>query len=228
MSSNNVWQANLGSEVGFWQGWFENPKFLEGRLARIEAAKSFAQYYVDLIKAVPGQSLRVLDVGSGPISTLGVSAKNNPVELVCTDALADDYNVLLDRHGYNNLPRIRKVKGEDLVAQFGVRAFDIVHCANALDHFEDPARSFENMYQTCRPGGALVIISVENEGEREKYQGLHQWNLRAADDGLFLASRSGSTNLLNFAAGYRNYSWQYLPSPAEFKIFRAIVMRGEP
>jgi ubiquinone/menaquinone biosynthesis C-methylase UbiE len=226
MSQPNLWTSNLGAEIDFWRRWFVEPKHAEGRRARIAGTKVFAQFYVDLIGAPPGTLMRVLDVGSGPISTLGCNAKNNPVVLVCTDALADHYNALLDEFGYLELPRIVRVKGEELLDQFGLAAFEVVHCANALDHFEDPALSFENMYRVCRPGGAVVVISVENEGERERYQGLHQWNLNANDEGLFLSTRVGSTNLLDRVPGYQRYAWHYLPSSSDFRVFRAILIRG--
>ena len=224
-AGKGVWASNLQSEVNFWRSWLNDTKHSEGRQARIAGTKIFAQYYLDLIKAPPGRDIRVLDVGSGPVSTLGTPARNNRVELVCTDALADHYNTLLGEAGYVDLPRIQKVKGENLLRAFGPDSFDIVHCANALDHFEDPALSFENMFRVCKPGGAVVVISVENEGEREHYQGLHQWNLRADDSGFLLGSKSGNENLLLRAANGR-YSWHYLPSPAEYRIFRVTVIKN--
>lgn len=225
MVNNAAWSSNLGAEVRFWRSWFADPKFQDGRAARIAGTKSFPQFYVDLAGAPPGAPIRVLDVGSGPVSTLGSPARNNPVELVCTDALADQYNLLLQEFEHADLPRIRNVKGEDLVSEFGEAAFNVVHCANALDHFEDPARSFTSMYRVCKPGGAVVVISVENEGERERYQGLHQWNLAANDDGLHLSSRTGSTNLLTLIPGHGSYAWQYVPSPPDYRVFRIIVKR---
>ncbi len=221
-----AWGSNLQSEVGFWRTWMTDERHREGREARIAGTKIFAQYYLDLIGAPAESFVRVLDVGSGPISTLGTPARRNPIELVCTDALADEYNSLIRESAYSFLPEIKRVKGEDLLAAFGPQSFDIVHCANALDHFEDPARSFENMLAVCKPRGAVVIISVENEGERENYQGLHQWNLRATDDGLFLESRTSSENLLRRAPG-SSFAWHYLPSPSDFRIFRATLIRGD-
>lgn len=225
MENNPAWQDGLESEISFWRKWLTEERFREGRSARIAGTSIFAQYYLDLIAAPPGKGVRVLDVGSGPVSTLGAKARNNSVDLVCTDALADSYNELLAQTGHSDLPKIRRVKGEDLVSAFGSNSFDIVHCANALDHFEDPAKSFKNMYEVCRPGGAVVVISVENEGERENYQGLHQWNLNADDTGLFLGSKISKLNLLNFAHR-ATYEWHYLPNHSNtFKVFRAITKK---
>jgi ubiquinone/menaquinone biosynthesis C-methylase UbiE len=224
-NENAVWSHGLQSEVDFWRRWLTDDKFVEGRKARIAGTAVFAQYYLDLISAPPGRLVKVLDVGSGPVSTLGARARQNPVELVCADALADSYNDLLLQTGHDELPKIEKVKGEDLVTAFGESSFDIVHCANALDHFEDPALSFKNMYDVCRPGGAVVLISVENEGERENYQGLHQWNLRADDSGLFLGSRASTVNLLTSTLGGA-YEWHYLPNhSSEFRVFRVTLKK---
>ena len=140
--------------------------------------------------------LAVLDVGSGPISGLPRRAPDNPVELVCVDALADVYNELLDEHGFDELPRVLRIRGEELSSAFAEGSFHFVHIANALDHCEDPARTLEEMYRACIPGGLIVVASFENEGERRYYLDLHQWNLEANNEGFWLWNRSMRKDLL--------------------------------
>ena len=94
-------------------------------------------------------------MGSGPISTLRTTAAENPVEPVCTDALADVYNALLDEYGYDELPRVLKLKGEQLSNHLEESSFHYVHIANALDHCEDPSRTLAEMYPSRRPAGLI-------------------------------------------------------------------------
>ena len=105
------------------------------------------------------------------MSTLRTRAPANRVELVCVDALAADYNALLDEFGCDECPRNRPGVGERLAEQYGLDAFHVVHIANALDHCEDPARALVEMYRVCRVGGRSGSVSIENEGERERYTG---------------------------------------------------------
>jgi len=63
----------------------------------------------------------------------------------------------------------------------------------------------------CRPGGLLRIVSFENEGQVQNYQGLHHWNLRADDAGLWLSDRkSRSTNLFAPFRRTMTLRWQHL------------------
>ena len=180
------------------------------------------------VGAGPGELLRALDVGSGPISTLRTAAPENPVELICTDALADVYNTLLDEYGFNELPRVLKLKGEQLSDQLEQSSFHFVHIANALDHCEDPSRTLAEMYRVCRPAGLIRVISVENEGERQQYQGLHQWNLEADDAGLWLWRPSTRQNLLEELGGHA-YSWRYLDyREGGARLFQAEIRKARP
>src|SRR2546422_1331754 len=133
------WADNICEEADFWRSWFEDDKYAELRNTRLTSVKStFPQGFVRSLGVKPSEVMRVLDVGSGPISTLPSNAPENPVELVCVDALADVYNALLDEYGYQELPRPLKIKGEELSSVLTERRFHYVHIANALDHCEDP------------------------------------------------------------------------------------------
>jgi ubiquinone/menaquinone biosynthesis C-methylase UbiE len=219
------WSDNLSAELAFWEQWLTQPKYADVRALRMEALKQFPQYYIDKTSCAPGSTVNALDVGSGPITTLGYAAKGYDLTLACTDALGNEYNSLLEKLALTHLMRIQAAKGEQLLEWFGASKFDIVHCANALDHFEAPKVAFENMYSVCKPGGALIVISIENEGEREGYSGLHQWNLKADDEGLWLGSKSGSENLLDVTRRTDVYNWEMVNRTSDFNVFRAIIQK---
>ena len=39
------------------------------------------------------------------------------------------------------------------------------------------------MFRVVRPGGAVYLAHSRNEGERQRYTGMHRWNLDAAEVG---------------------------------------------
>ena len=88
--------ANLDDEATFWRSWFVAGEFADDRALRRKMASEgvFPGGFAEALGLAPGDLLRILDVGSGPISTLPTGAPDNPVELVCADALADVYNEL--------------------------------------------------------------------------------------------------------------------------------------
>jgi ubiquinone/menaquinone biosynthesis C-methylase UbiE len=227
MNRPSVWTTKIGDEAAFWRAWFTEPEFADVRAARRESLVSavFPREFVGSLGVEPGDVVRVLDVGSGPLSTLASRSPDNPVELVCVDALADVYNALLDEYGYLEVPRVIKLKGEHLAAVLTDERFHYVHVANALDHCEEPAKALSEMYRVCKPDGLIVVISVENEGERENYQGLHQWNLEANDDGLWLWNPSLRKDLLE-DLGRHTYTWRYESHGQKgFKIFRVEIRK---
>lgn len=226
---NSIWAAGIDSEVTFWRHWFADDAYKSEREARREVLVhgSCSAEIAKELGANPGDVLRILDVGSGPVSTQRMRAPNNPVELICVDALADIYNVLLDEFGYTDCPKINKVKGEELTLHYAKESFHLVNIANALDHCEDPAKTLVEMYMVCRPRGQVQVLSIENEGERERYIGLHQWNLNADDQGLWLWNPSFRLNLLESLSVPFSYTWEYVDHGQKgFKIFSVKIVRG--
>jgi SAM-dependent methyltransferase len=223
-----IWADNLGAELAFWRRWFSDDEFREGRdLRRAALSQPFPPTLARELGVRPGETLRVLDVGSGPLSTLRTRAPENPVELVCVDALAADYNALLDEFGYDECPRIVPGVGERLTEQHGLEAFHLVHIANALDHCEDPARAFVEMCRVCRVGGQVWVVSIENEGERERYSGLHQWNLLAGDATLRLWNSQTDCNLLDLVPGPFDFTWRYVREEPGMRVFSATIHKRD-
>ncbi len=87
---------------------------------------------------------------------------------------------------------IRPIKGEAerLGELLPDSSFDLACAFNCLDHSYDPLRSIREMVKLVKPGRAVVLDHVIDEGERMRYAGLHQWNFRA-DDGRFVIWRPG-------------------------------------
>ena len=92
--------------------------------------------------------------------------------------------------------------------------FDIVHCANALDHCVDPFKALKEMYRVCKPGGWIYLRHAINSGKKERYSMQHQWNIqKKSDDCLFW-----------------NYQYEFLLSDVikGFNSVEKVELEGEP
>lgn len=224
---STVWSNGIEDEVSFWRGVIQS-EAATGTTRR-KAVPVDHSWVRAQFRPPPPQSVKLtlLDVGCGPFSHNGVAVSSCNVDVVLADALGDRYNELLDQYGFDDFPRILKVRGEDLSEHFGGERFEAVVCANALDHFIDPAVALREMFEVCKRGGQVVVISIENEGVRERYGGLHQWNLQADDEGFWLWNPNMRQNLLQVLGKDIEYSWRYLNHGEHDKVF-GIYIRKDP
>jgi SAM-dependent methyltransferase len=178
------WRSGLPHETEFWRKQVESgDSRWTGEMERRLQDRELHPNFQEAIGAPEGAVVRILDVGSGPLSVLGNLWPGRRVVIHPTDPLADEYNAMLDRAGY--APRFRPIRcdGEQLVEKFGENFFDMAFCHNALDHCYDPVAVIEQMLSVVKPGMTVRLEHVQNEGVREDYVGLHQWNLAAEPDG---------------------------------------------
>lgn len=178
-------ESGAAHELAFWKGFVKTPRFLDGWCGSFKTPE-LNQEVADFILSV--EHKKVLDVGSGVVSILhGLSDK---MELTPADPLGDAYSGIFDYNKYV-CERPYPVAGEDLAEYFGRKRFDIVHCSNALDHSNDPVKTYENMLALVKKGGYLVVQGFENEGVFENYSGFHQWNLCLLGEDLLLYDKNG-------------------------------------
>lgn len=188
-----VWENNLPEEISFWKQWLNDQSINKERIEMVN--KPFPFLY--LFNKLSNSTIKVLDVGSGPVTTIGTLAPEATIELTACDPLAEEYNTMLRAIGLAERANIQKVAGEDLSKVFEKNNFDLVHSANALDHAYDPLLCIQNMLEVCKPGGWVVIIVIENEGERENYHGLHQWNFSLSNpDEVSLCSKNKNDSII--------------------------------
>ena len=197
-------RRGLADEVAFWRSLFDrtnrNERFVEMFHDRAWTERPFQPHLQKLLSHLPdGSAVRVLDVGSGPVSQVGTLSDRWRIEITAVDPLASEYLELCDEFG---LPRRNGVvdwagDAETLTESVAEETFDLVHCRNALDHASDPLLGIRRMVAVCKVGCACFLAHATNEGEKQRYGGLHQWNLAPLDDGdLAIRSRDGQQVLL--------------------------------
>lgn len=162
----------IAHEFNFWQGFVKTDRFLKGWVAKIRTPELPQEVY-DFFQEYQTRDSVTLDVGSGVVSILNGTAEN----LVATDPLGELYKCCFDYAKHKIAPCV-SVGAEDLSY---VNEFDFVHCSNAIDHCVSPIEAYKKMLRAVKPGGFLIVQGFENEGEFEKYEGFHQWNLSIVD-----------------------------------------------
>ena len=153
-----------------------------------------------LVDQEPADPVTILEVGSGPIATIGFKHPKRRLQITPTDVLADEYNRMLRRRG--KVPPIPTIyaDAERLTAQFGANTFNIVYAANCVDHMRDPLTAIREMISVARLGGYVVLDHLIDEGVRQNYSGLHRWNLRAEEGRPILWNRLQRHDLADLLA----------------------------
>lgn len=175
-------------ELNFWKGFVKTERFLKGWVGN-KKTPELQQSVYDFIRSVPHD--HVMDVGSGVVSILNGSIPE-PSTLLAIDPLGDLYRLIFDYDKYKIDPPIA-LPCEELVGHS-----DIVHMSNALDHTQDPKKSFERLWRSVKPGGVLIIQGFENEAIFERYEGFHKWNLTVPNDDhlIMIENKAGEHSFL--------------------------------
>ena len=180
----------LWYEPQFWQRYLETGAF--GSEAGLEPLFDPDRplrepLIVDRLDSLP-RELSILDVGAGPLTTLGKRIEGRRVEITPVDPLGDQYRKIVERRGVAPVPTLT-CAGEDLLERFGPGRFDVAYARNALDHTRDALAIIRNMIAVTRPGGLVALRHNRREAERRGYTLLHAWNFDLSDDGPVLFDR---------------------------------------
>jgi hypothetical protein len=97
MAAHDVWSRALPEEAEFWRYWLTT----DHRIARLSPG-SADPGLIDPILDSAGPVIHILDVGAGPLTTLGANA------------LAADYDILLHEAGISPPIRTLPMHGERL------------------------------------------------------------------------------------------------------------------
>jgi SAM-dependent methyltransferase len=195
----------LQDEIQFWKNWFvtggsEWPQDFRERFNPDQPIQDHVATYIDRLGA---ECVHILDVGSGPLTKLGKKHPSKQLMITATDLLAYEYDRLLAELEIEPPVRTIYADAERLVEQFGQNAYDIVHGQNCIDHMADPLRAIEQMLAVSKPQGFVVLYHAENEGQREQYHQLHQWDFTCENGFFVIRDRRGrETNVTKRLAAF--------------------------
>jgi SAM-dependent methyltransferase len=196
--STGTWERELPSELSFWKDYIDSGglEWPDEYAERLNPDAPLREHLIaDRLVRMPSGAVSIVDVGAGPLTTLGKTYPGKELSITAVDPLAVDYDRLLEAAGLTPPVRTLPCRGEDLLERFAPESFDIAYARNSLDHGGDPLRIIRNMVRLVRPGGLVVLRHYRTEAETEHYSGLHQWNFDLSDGDLVLWSRRRRHNL---------------------------------
>jgi len=165
-----------------WQQWFATQggvQWREDYEQRMDPTSELEEGLKALVVPAASTTVRLLDVGSGPATSVGKVWTGYDLQITAIDPLADEYADLYRGAGVSPPIVPLKLDGEKLSSRLPVNYFDIVHTKNAIDHSYNAPQVLREMVAVVKPGGAVVVLVNENVAEREQQWGLHQWNFEA-------------------------------------------------
>jgi SAM-dependent methyltransferase len=195
-----LWRTRAKSEVDFWAGWLAGApgteQWASDRELRLAPETEIRDPLVRAeLERIPAAEISILDVGAGPLTSLGYRYPGKTLTIVAVDPLADEYERLLRDAKLHPPIRTIRVAGEALAEHFGSGTFDIAYATNSLDHSADPFTIISNMVAVVRTGGIVLLRHKQNEGDSARYGGLHQWNFDVVDDGLLVWNNAAEVNV---------------------------------
>lgn len=192
------WKNGVVEELKFWDYWFTEAGYLwpDDYKFRINPDTELQD---ELKKLLDGkENPRILDVGAGPLTFMGKNIGGKPLTIIPIDALADEYDVLLDKHQIIPFIRTKKWDSEEIIhlpSDFG--NFDLIVAQNTLDHSYDPVKAIASMPILLKEGGVIWMKHFIREADRGSFQGLHQWNFYY-EDGLIIEGKEKRTNMTEY------------------------------
>lgn len=193
------WESGLVEENDFWTKALSDParnwdisEFKERTNPDFELQPELRA----LIPAPEGATVRILDVGAGPLTRIGKKWPGRKLEIIATDPLAEKYNNLVARLKVPLLAPVTVAHAEKLTETFPKNIFDLAYASNCLDHSYDPVLAIRQMVEVVKPGHCAYLWHFANVGKAECYTGLHQWNFYRAS-GEFVVSDGRKNYSLN-------------------------------
>lgn len=183
---------DYNAEITFWEGYL--PNNMRELLNRENLEKVVPKYLVKYINdniENNGDRLKILEVGSGPVSHLALIADKNMCDVIAVDPLAEYYQEIMNK--INLSWPIKPIKGESekLDCLFEKNYFDIIYTSNAIDHVVNPKKSLEKMVKVLKKGGIIMVEGYINEGSIECWRGLHKYDMFLQDRSLYCRKKNG-------------------------------------
>jgi SAM-dependent methyltransferase len=182
VNNRKLWNEGITEEIDFWRDVFHNPANPHYRhpVALANPTRPLQDYLIQLLDGHVGETVRILDIGSGPVTQLGYVWANHTLHITPIDPLADEYNRLLESVACTPPFPTQLCHAEAIAQRFEPESFDLIFSHNALDHAYDPMEALRQARTLLKPGGFIFLRHNRNEGKRI-YDGLHQWNFDIQD-----------------------------------------------
>lgn len=139
------------------------------------------------------KTVTILDIGSGPFTTMGTEHSITKIIITAADDDAKIYNKMIADAGIKSLVNIEYQDMENIT--YPDNSFDIVCCQNAIDHTKDAIKAVNEF---CRVSKTWVYMKhFPDSGARWNYKNGHFWNI-SCDGTLWNENNSLCLNSIGF------------------------------
>lgn len=177
------WISGIDNEVLFWEEFFsQKSKWQDDFKRRTSENPDFKYSNFNL----ESRTIKVLDVGAGPISDVGIRMDGKKIDLCACDPFSDVYNSILEKNNIKPYVVTEFALLEKLSQFYPKQSFDMVCMHNALDHAFDPIIGLNEMMMVLKKGGNIMLAHAKDEAENENYNGFHQWNISVESENLII------------------------------------------
>jgi len=180
--AREVWDSRIQTELNYWKDQIRRQNSEAWRTEYATRLDPDAPLQDAIAKHIDRtvKVNRILDVGSGPLTSINRKCGFCEVSITAVDPLADFFNELMAARGIT--PPVRPVAGwgERLTEQFGEDQFDITYSRNAVDHSYDPIKCIDEMIKVTKKNHYVIVEMNERAGSLEHWHGLHQWDFFVA------------------------------------------------
>jgi SAM-dependent methyltransferase len=180
------WRSGLDAEAQFWRSFLAQVFLAQPRTfpsewfqefeARLEPQAPLQPWITALLAEHRARQVKILDVGSGPFTVVGKKWRGHVVTITAVDPLAATYQAILAELHVEPPVLVGYACAETLHAVVPESSFDLVVAHNSLDHCYSPVEALRSALRVVKPACWVGLWHVENEGQREGYADLHQWN----------------------------------------------------
>lgn len=194
-TAKSKWARSIPAEVDSWDQCFRaRPLQWTDGYDRLDPDLPLQKYVSDLLPETA--DIHILDVGAGPLTYLGKKCDGKRICITAVDPLADEYGRILERYHFEPVVRTQKIDAERLTSRFAPNNFDLVFARNCIDHSYDPERAMLEMIKVVKTSCYVLLDHVLDEGEKQRYRGLHQWNFSVNPGGDFvIRSKDSEVNM---------------------------------
>ncbi|MFI5460040.1 MAG: class I SAM-dependent methyltransferase [Isosphaerales bacterium] len=233
--SKSKWAAGIDQEVSGWDSWLkgEGMAWADSRAdyqRRLDPNAGLGDWLNALMDHLSDNPLKILDLGSGPLTSLGKTHPTKRLEIIATDPLAPHYDRLLEKYKLTPPVRTIAVAAESLTSKFATNTFHLATAFNCLDHAIDPVEAIRQTVSVVKPSCRLLMVHYENEGQNENYTGLHQWNFTIQGGDFIISNGHSSTNVtrvLGSSASVRAFrdNGSFWGDPSQNKFIIVIIRK---
>lgn len=172
---------NLSTEALYWEYYCKNaihdpPEWWDSSITKGRYNPEM-RLILEILRKDFGDGVRLIDVGSGPVTSFFSYLDVYAWDVTTVDPLARLYNSLNKKYHINYPLECTEGYGESVSKLFPPESFHLVFSQNAIDHSRAPKEFVKNLYNLLKPNGFLYVTGFVNEGEASGWTGLHQHNL---------------------------------------------------